>query len=126
MPRIRVSVPDELLKAAAATAEELDKDLDELYAEAIARYVDVTKDSSAGSVRSRIIIPRSAPEIVIELPEELFQRAQKAAKRQDKRRNVMYADALAYHLVAAGAHAESALDRGHDLPGGAWRPAGPA
>ena len=121
MPRVRFSVPDELLKVAAERGEQLGKDIDELYVEAIERYVEATKDSSAGAVRSRIVIPRSAPEIAIEIPEELFKRADKAAKLQGKRRNVMYADALAYHLAAAGPPAESALDRGHDLPSGAWR-----
>jgi metal-responsive CopG/Arc/MetJ family transcriptional regulator len=125
MPRIKVSVPDELLRVAVERAEQLGQSLDELYAEAIERYVDATKNSSAGAVRSRFIIPRSSPQIVIEIPEDLFQRADRAAKRQDKRRHVMYADALAQHLIAAGAPAESALDRGHDLPSGAWRPMGP-
>jgi metal-responsive CopG/Arc/MetJ family transcriptional regulator len=124
MPRIRISVPDELLKVAAARAEQLGKDPDELYAEAIERYVEATKNSSAGSVRSRLAFPRSSPEIVVEIPEQLFQRADKAAKRLGKRRNVMYADALAYHLSAGGAPADSALDRGHDLPSGAWGPKG--
>src|SRR4051794_11476905 len=121
MPRIRVGVPDELLKVAAARAEELGTELDELYVEAITRYVEVTKNSSAGAVRSRFIIPRSAPEIVVEIPEALYKAADTAAKRQGKRRHVMYADALANHLAAGMSHAESALDRGHDLPGGAWR-----
>lgn len=124
MPRIRVSVPAELLKAATARAEQLGKDLDGLYAEAIERYIDVTKNSSAGSVRSRFSIPRSSPQLVVEIPEELFQRAEKAAKRLSKQRHVLYADALAKHLAAARAPAESALDRGHDLPSGAWRPKG--
>ena len=83
-----------------------------------------TKDVSPGSVRSRISIPRSSPKIAIELPEDLFQRADAAAKRQGKRRDVLYADALAYHLKAASAPAESAFDRGHDLPSGAWRSTG--
>ena len=122
MPRIRVGVPDELLKAATARAEQLGKSLDELYAEAIERYVDVTRNSSAGSVRTRFIISRSSPAIVIDIPEKLILRADKAAKRLGKRRDIMYADALARHLVAARAPAESALDRGHDLPSGAWRP----
>ena len=126
MPRIRVIAPEQLLNVAAARAEQLGKNLDELYAEAIERYIDATKNSSAGSVRSRIIIPRSSPQIAIEIPDELFERADKAAKRQGKRRHVMYADALAYHLAAAGGPAESALDRGHDLPSGAWRPTGPS
>jgi hypothetical protein len=125
MPRIRVTVPDELLQVATARGEELGKNIDELYLEAIERYLDVTKNSSAGALRSRFTIPRSSPEIVIELPEELYRRADIAAKRLGKRRHVMYADALAHHLVAAGAPTESALDRGHDLPSGAWRPMGP-
>lgn len=125
MPRIRVRVPAELLKVATAQADELGKDLDELYAEAIERYVDVTEDASAGSVRSRLVIARSSPEIAVELSEELYRRADEAAKRQDKRRHVLYADALVYHLTSSGAPADSALDRGHDLPSGAWRPTGP-
>lgn len=122
MPRIRVSVPEELLKVASESAEQLGKPLDELYVEAIERYVDSTQNASAGSVRSRFIIPRSSPQIVIEIPEELHQRADKAARRQGKQRQIIYADALYKHLTAAGAHAESAFDRGHDLPDGAWRP----
>jgi len=121
MPRVRFSVPDELLQVAAERGEQLGKEIDELYVEAIERYVKATKDSSAGAVRSRLVIPRKSPEIAIEIPDELFERADKAAKRQGKRRNVMYADALAYHLAAVGPPAESALDRGHDLPSGAWR-----
>jgi metal-responsive CopG/Arc/MetJ family transcriptional regulator len=126
MPRIRVTTPDQLLQVAAARAEALGTNVDELYAEAIERYVEATKDASAGSVRSRMTFPRSSPKIAIEIPEELFQRADKAAKRQGKRREVLYADALAYHLASAGPSDDSALDQGHDLPSGAWRPTGPS
>lgn len=119
-------MPDELLQVAGERAEQLGKDLGELYVEAIERYVNATKNSSAGAVRSRFIIPRSSPQIAIEIPEELFKRADAAAKRQDKRRQVMYADALADYLMATAASGESALDRGHDLPSGAWRPIGPS
>jgi metal-responsive CopG/Arc/MetJ family transcriptional regulator len=125
MPRVKVSVPDELLQVAGERAQELGKSIGELYVEAIERYVDATKNSSAGAVRSRFIIPRSSPQIAIEIPEELYRRADTAAKRQDKRRNVMYTDALADYLMASAAPGESALDRGHDLPSGAWRPVGP-
>jgi hypothetical protein len=125
MPRIRVAVPEDLLKVATATAERLGKNLDELYAEAIERYIAGTKNASPGSLRSRFTIARSSPQMVIEVPEELFERAEKLATRLGKRRNVMYADALAYHLKAARAPAESALDGGHDLPSRAWRPMGP-
>ena len=121
MPRIRVKMPDELLKLAAARAEEVGKNLDDLYAEAIERYVDATKNSSAGSLRSRISIPRTSPEIVLEIPEDLYKRADNVAKRLGKRRHVMYADALASLLTAGAAPSESALDRGHDLPSAAWR-----
>jgi metal-responsive CopG/Arc/MetJ family transcriptional regulator len=125
VPRVRVSVPDELLKVAGQRAERLGKDLGELYVEAIERYVDATKNSSVGAVRSRFIVPRSSPQIAIDIPEGLYKRADQAAKRQDKRRHVMYADALADYLIATEPPSESALDRGHDLPGGAWRPIGP-
>ncbi len=121
MPRIRVKTPDELLQMANEQAEQSGKNLDDLYAEAIERYVDATKNSSAGSLRSRINIPRTSPEIVIELPEDLYKRADNVAKRLGKKRHVMYADALANLLTAGAAPSESALDRGHDLPSGAWR-----
>jgi hypothetical protein len=124
MPRIRVTAPDQLLQVAAERAEQLGTNIDELYAEAIERYITATKNASAGSVRSRMVFPRASPKIAVELPEELFKRADLAAKLQGKRREVLYADALAYHLAAAGPPADSALDQGHDLPSGAWRPTG--
>jgi len=102
MPRIKVTVPEELLKVATERAEKLGKTIDELYGEAIERYVHSTRNSTRGSVRSRFVIPRSAPQIVIEIPEELYKRADQAAKRQDKRRHVLYADALYNHLIASG------------------------
>lgn len=122
MPRIRISVPEQLLDVATTKAAQLGKNIDELYAEAIQRYINVTQNASAGSLRSRHVIPRSSPEIVIEIPEELFQQAQKVAKRLGKPRHVMYAEALATHLgPGALAQADSALDQGHDLPSEAWR-----
>ncbi len=125
MPRVRVKLPDELLQQAATRAQQLGKHIDELCAEAIDRYVEVNKAASAGSLRSRSGIPRASPQLIIEIPEELFQRAEKLAKRLGKQRDVMYAEALAKHVTAAAA-AHSALNQGHDLPSGAWRPKGPA
>ena len=125
MPRIRVAMPDELLQVAADRAERDGKSIDEVCAEAIDRYVETTANASPGAVRSRINVPHSSPQIGIELPEELFKRADKAAKRQGKRRHVLYADALAYHLKSA-ASADSAFDRAMDLPGEAWRPKEPS
>ncbi|MDX6676456.1 MAG: hypothetical protein QOE31_508, partial [Solirubrobacteraceae bacterium] len=57
----------------------LGKNLDERYGEAIERYLDATKNATAGSVRSRIVLSRSSPKIAVEIPEDLFQRADKAA-----------------------------------------------
>ncbi len=125
MPRIRVNLPDELLQRAATTAQQLGKQIDELYAEAIDRYVEVNKDASAGSLRSRSGMPRTAQQLIIELPEDLFQRAEKLAKRLGKRRDVMYAEALAKHVTYTAA-GDSALNQGHDLPSGAMRPKRPA
>lgn len=121
MPRVRVNLPDELLQRAATRAQQLGKHIDELYAESIDRYVEVNKDASPGSLRSRTGMPRASPQLTIEIPEELFQRAEKLAKRLGKRRDVMYAEALARHLAYAPT-ADSALNQGHDLPSGAWRP----
>jgi predicted transcriptional regulator len=97
---------------------------DPLYAEAIDRYVEVNKRASAGSLRSRSGMPRPSPQLNIEIPEELFQRAERLAKRLGKRRDVMYAEALAKHVQYAPV-ADSALNQGHDLPSAARRPTGP-
>ena len=123
MPRVRVKIPDELLQRAATRAQELGKHIDELYAEAIDRYVEVNQNASAGALRSRSGMPRAAPQLTIEIPEELLQRGDKLAKRLGKRRDVMYAEALAKHVQHAPA-ADSALNQGHDLPSGAWRAKG--
>ena len=125
MPTVSVQLTEQLLELATARAKELGKSIDELYAEAIDRYIEVTKHASAGSLRSRHVMPRSSPQVTIEIPDELFQRAEEHAKRLEKRRDVMYAEALAKQ-VARSLPADSALDQGHDLPSGAWRPKGPA
>jgi hypothetical protein len=124
MPEISVRVPDGLLQVATATAAERGRKLDDLYVEAIERYLRVTSSASAGSVRSRFLIPRSSPQIVIDIPQELIEQVEAAAGRQEKRPAVMCADALAYYLKATGAvnAAEGAVESGHDLPSGAYRP----
>ena len=123
MPRLRILVPEKLLQATTTHAEQIGKDISALYAEAIEGYIKVTAKASPGALRSRHIIPRTSPELVIEIPEDLFDRAEKAAKRLQKKRHVLYAEAMARYVQAAGT-AESALDRGHDLPEGAWRATG--
>lgn len=123
MPRVRVKIPDELLQKAATRAQQLGVKIDDLYAAAIERYVEVNKNVSAGSLRSRSGIPSASPMLTIEIDEALFQRADVLAKRLGKRRDVLYAEALARHVAHAPA-AHSALDQGHDLPSGAWRPTG--
>ncbi len=120
MPRVKVTVPEQLLQVAGSRAEELDKSLSELFTEAIERYVRVTEDASPGSLRSRHAIPRSSPVIAVEIPEALYQRANQVAKRLGKRREVMYCEALAAH-VPQSTDAPSAFDRGHDLSNAAWR-----
>ena len=125
VPRIKIKQPEVLLQSAGARASELGKHIDELYAEAIDRYIESTKNATPGSLRSRGGIPVSAPQIIVEIPEDLFQRADKVAKRLGKRRDVMYAEALARHVEHATG-ADSALNQGHDLPSGAWRAKKPA
>ena len=72
VPRIKIKQPDGLLQSAGARAAELGKHIDELYAEAIDQYIEKTKNASAGSLRSRSAIPRASPQIIVEIPEELF------------------------------------------------------
>jgi len=114
--------------ASKTTAEQLGKSIDVLYAEAIERYIEVTKHATAGALRSRATMPGTSPFVTIEIPEDLFERAEKVAERQEKKRDVMYAEALAKALAKLAARAPSAvsaLDHGHDLPSGAWRPVEP-
>ena len=124
MPTVSVQLTEQLLELATARAEQLGTSIDELYADAIDRYIEVTKYASAGSLRSRHIMPRSAPQVSIEIPDELFQRAEQHAERLEKPRDAMYAEALAKHVTSA-LPVDSALNM-HDLPSGAWRPKGPA
>ncbi|HEX3873473.1 MAG TPA: hypothetical protein VHW26_04965 [Solirubrobacteraceae bacterium] len=123
MRRVELRQPEELLTQAATTAEEVGKSVDVLYAEALDRYIEVTKHATAGALRSRTHVRRTQAYVTIEIPEELFERAEQAAERQEKRRDVMYAEALAKALakLAARAPVESAVNLGHDLPSGACR-----
>lgn len=121
MPRVRFSVSDALLQVAATAAQERGKPVDELFAEAIARYVASTAGSSPGSLRTSYVIPRNSPTIAIELSEELYQGANQVARRLGKRREVLYGDALVAYVALTSSRANDALDQGHDLPEGAWR-----
>ncbi len=120
MPRVRIKIPDSHLQAVATAAQEQGRSVDELYADAIARYVETNQKASPGSLRSRSGIPAAAPSFTIEIPEDLFQRADKLAKRLGKKRDVLYAEALARDLRLAGSE-QSAFDQGHDLPSAALR-----
>ncbi len=125
MPRVRITLPDELLQHAATMARDQDKSLDELYVEAIERYVKAYQNATPGSLRSRaMIIPRGSPQLGVQVPEDLYQRANQLAKRLGKRRDALYGEALANLVISATPAGDSALDRGHDLPAGAWRAKG--
>jgi predicted transcriptional regulator len=124
VPSVRVKQPEELLQLAATAAEQVGKPVDVLYAEALERYLEVTKHATAGAARSRIAVPRKSPYVTVEIPDELFERAEQAAERLEKTRDVLYADALAKaltRLVPRRPAGDSALNQGHDLPSGAWR-----
>jgi hypothetical protein len=124
---VKLKQPEELLQLAATTAEQVDKPIDVLYAEAIERYIEVTKHATAGALRSRMYVRSASAYVTIEIPEDLFELAEKVAERQEKKRDVMYAEALAKALAKLVARApdDSALNQGHDLPSGAWRPKEP-
>lgn len=125
MPRVKVSIPDPLLQVAADAAQAAGKKIDDLYEAAIIEFIEANKNTRAGAVRNRGGMPASSPKLTIEIPEKLFQEAEKVAKRLGKRRDAIYAMALEQH-VKYDANAPSALDQGHDLPSGAWRPNKPA
>jgi hypothetical protein len=125
MPRVRITLTDGLLQYAASMADERGTSIDELYVEAIEGYVAAHKTATAGSLRSRrAIIPRGSPQISVDIPEDLRKRADVLAKRLGKRREVLYAEALTRFVLAKLPAGDSALDQGHDLPSGAWRPIG--
>jgi predicted transcriptional regulator len=124
MPRVRITLPDGLLQHAATMASEQDKELNDLFVEAIEDYVKVHQTASPGSLRSRaIIIPRGSPQLGVQMPEELYKRADQLGKRLGKRRDALYGEALVRWVMRA-APADSAFDQGHDLPTGAWRAKG--
>ncbi|HVF77410.1 MAG TPA: hypothetical protein VNA28_03855 [Solirubrobacteraceae bacterium] len=126
MPRVKVKLPDGLLQKAATRADELGVHIDALWSEAISAYVEQNKDMRADAVRSRAGIPRSSPTLTVEVPEELFQRAEKLLKRIGKQRDWLYCEALAKH-VAYNAAAGRPSDGGHTLPNEtALRPKRPA
>ena len=120
MPRVKVSIPDPLLQVAADQAHAAGKKIDDLYEAAIIEFIEANQHTRPGAVRNRGGMPASSPKLTIEIPEALFQEAEKVAKRLGKRRDAIYALALAEH-VKWDAHAPSAFDQGHDLPEGAWR-----
>ncbi len=125
MPRVKVSIPDPLLQVAADAAQAAGKKIDDLYETAIVEFIEANKHTRPGALRNRGRMPASSPKLTIEVPEDLFQEAEKVAKRLGKRRDVIYAIALEAH-VKYKIDAPSALDQGHDLPTGAWRQKGPA
>ena len=125
MLRVRITLRDELLQLAATMAEDEGKQLDEMFVEAIERYVKTFQNATPGSLRSRaMIIPRGSPQLGVQVPEDLYQRANQLAKRLGKRRDALYGEALANYVTRGAPAGDSALDRGHDLPSGAWRAKG--
>jgi len=126
MPRIKVSLPDPILQIAADQAHAAGRKIDDLYAEAITAYVERNKTASPGSLKSSGM-PRSAIKLTIEIPEALFEEAEKLAKRLGKRRDVLYAEALAKHVKYdpnAGADDNHGHGDGAGLPSGRWQSSG--
>ena len=121
MPRVRVTIPDDLLQTLGHRTQELDKTPSELFTEAIARYVEVAKTATPESLRSDSRRLQKSSPVAVEIPEPLFQTADRLAKRLDKRRDALYSEALARHLSHRAA-ALTMINDGHDLPPGAWRP----
>ncbi len=126
MPRVKVSIPDPLLQAAADAAHAAGKKIDDLYEAAITDYVE-HHSGAPGSLKSRGGMPRSAVKLTIEISEELFQQADKLAKRLGMRRDVLYAVALAKHVsYDANASTEDVhgVGDGRGLPTGRQQPTG--
>ena len=128
MPRIKVSLPDPLLQVAAAQAPAAGTKIDALYETAISAFVDRYNAGEEGKPRTAGGMPRSAVKLTIEISEELFQEAEKVAKRFGMRRDVFYAVALAKHVsfdANAGADDNHGAGDARGLPSGRWQPGGP-
>jgi predicted transcriptional regulator len=124
MPRVKVSIPDPLLQVAADRAHAAGEKIDALYETAIAAYVERHQAGKEGKPRSAGGMPRSAVKLTIEIPEELFQEADKLAKRLGMRRDVLYAIALAKHVsyeANAGADDNHGAGDGAGMPTGRWQ-----
>ena len=124
MPRVKVSIPDPLLQVAADKAHAAGQKIDDLYAEAISAYAERHKAGKEAKPRSAGGMPRSAVKLTIEIPEELFQDADKLAKRLGMRRDVLYAIALAKHVsydANAGADDNHGAGDGRGMPTGRWQ-----
>ena len=125
MPRVKVSIPDPLLQVAADQAHAAGEKIDALYETAISAFVERHKAGQEGKPRSAGGMPRSAIKLTIEISEELFQEADKLAKRLGMRRDVLYAIALAKH-VSYDANAGAGADDNHGagdggMPTGRWQ-----
>lgn len=127
MPRIKVSLPDPLLQVAADQAHAAGTKIDALYETAISELVERHKAGEEGKPRSAGGMPRSAVKLTIEIPEELFQEAEKVAKRLGMKRDVLYALALAKHVsfdANAGADDNHGTGDARGLPSGRWQAPG--
>jgi metal-responsive CopG/Arc/MetJ family transcriptional regulator len=129
MPRVKVSLPDPILQVAADAAHKAGKKIDDMYEAAIGEFVERHKAGEGGKLKTSGGMPRSAIKLTIEIPEELFQEAEKLAKRLGRRRDVLYAEALAGYVKYdpnAGVDDNHGAGDGPGLPTGRWQPADPA
>ena len=127
MPRVKVSLPDPLLQVAADQAHAAGTKIDALYETAISEFVERHKAGKEGKPRTAGGMPRSAVKLTIEISEELFQDAEKVAKRLGLKRDVLYAIALAKHVsydANAGADDNHGAGDARGLPTGRWQPRG--
>lgn len=127
MPRVKVSLPDPVLQVAADQAHAAGQKIDDLYEAAISAFVERHKAGEEGKPRSAGGMPRSAVKLTIEISEELFQEAEKVAKRLGMKRDVLYAVALAKHVsydANAGADDNHGTGDARGLPSGRWQARG--
>ncbi len=123
MARVKVSIPDPLLQVAADKAHAAGKKIDDLYEAAIIEFIEANQNTRPGALRNHGTMPASAPKLTIEIPEALFEQAEKLGKRLGKRRDMIYALALAKH-IKFDANADTAEHGGHVLPNARGRPTG--
>ena len=118
MPRVGLRIPRHVLKQVDAAAERMETSRDELYAAALAAYLRVNEHHHVPDDRSasRATWERARlPRIAVDLSDDHLRRATRLAKRLDRPRDMLMAEAVAGYVQRDRTTVRQ-LEFGHDAP----------